>query len=172
MIPTIQFKNNTYPAFQANGFAARFCFPFADEFCTGEGVDVGCNREQWQLPDIEGKRTVVPIDPIINGLTATDFQLTVPLDFVFSSHCLEHLNDWAGVLDYWHSKLKRGGCVFLYLPDHSQVYWRPHHNRKHVNAFSPDIIRAYFKDQPEKWRDVYVSEIDLNNSFIAVAHKP
>ena len=170
MTKKIWFKDHAYPAFQANGFAARFCFPFADEFCTGEGLDVGCNREQWALPSIEGKRIVYSVDPVINGLTATTFDW-YPLDFIFSSHCLEHLNDWVAVLDYWHKSLKRGGCVFLYLPDHSQVYWRPHHNRKHVNVFTPDIIRAYFKDQPEKWGDVYVSGIDLNNSFIAVAHK-
>lgn len=169
MIETIHFKDHEYPAFQANGFAARFCFPFADEFCKGAGVDVGCNRDEWMLPDND-EREVWPVDPDVNGETATNFSGD-NWDFIFSSHCLEHIPDWCGVLDYWHTKLKQGGCIFLYLPDHSQVYWRPHHNRKHVNAFTPKILAAYFNDQPNKWTGVYVSGVDLNNSFIIAAHK-
>jgi len=40
MIETIEFKNKIYPKFQSNGFASRFCFPFALEVCNGIGYEI------------------------------------------------------------------------------------------------------------------------------------
>jgi hypothetical protein len=86
MIETVNFKGKEYPAFQINGNAARFIMPFALEFCKGEGVDVGCNRTEWKFPGAH------PVDPEINQWHATDFPYE-NLDYVFSSHCLEHIVD-------------------------------------------------------------------------------
>jgi predicted SAM-dependent methyltransferase len=160
----IEFKGEVYPAFQASGFAARFAFPFAEEFCKGFGIDVGCNRLGWCYPDAS------PVDPNVNDWTASDMPFD-DLDYIFSSHCLEHLYNWVDALDYWFDRLKSGGVVFLYLPDHSQKYWRSWHNRKHIHNLSPEIVGNYFKDQPEMWEDVMVSNVDLNNSFIVIAYK-
>lgn len=161
----INHKGNRYPEWQASGFSARFAFPFAKEVCKGEGYDIGCNRPEWCYP------TAFPIDPLLdseyNAMQLPDKQV----DYIFSSHCLEHLDRWVNVLDYWHSKLKEGGTLFLYLPDHSQTYWRAWSNRKHVNQFTGQIIFDYFADQPEMWKDVIVSAPDLNHSFIAIATK-
>lgn len=165
MIDLIQFKGETYPAFQAEGFASKFAFPFALQVCKGRGYDIGCNRFEWSLPGS------IPIDPALNP----DWDaMKLPyknVDYIFSSHMLEHVVDWVNVLNYWHSVLKSGGVIFLYLPDFSQKYWRPHHNRKHVNAFTPEIIRAFFDDLPDMWKNVFVSGVDLNNSFMVMAQK-
>jgi len=161
---TVEFKGEIYPSWQASGFAARFAFPFALEVCKGEGLDVGCNREEWKLPGS------VPIDPVLNNFNA--FDIPYPdWDYIFSSHCLEHLDNWVKALDYWHTKLKKGGVLFLYLPDHSQKYWRSWSNRKHKHQFTPQILKDYFTDQPEMWKDVFVSNVDLNNSFIVISYK-
>lgn len=166
MIKTIEFKKHLYPAFQGDGFASKFAFPFALEVCKGDGYDIGCNRKEWALPG------AVMIDPAIDPKNdAYNLPRNKKVDYIFSSHCLEHLNEWVNVLDYWHSNLKNEGVLFLYLPDFSQIYWRPWHNRKHVNAFTPDILKAYFIDQPNMWKNVYVSQIDLNNSFMVIAEK-
>lgn len=170
-IETIEFQNELYPLFQTKGFAAEFAFPFANHVLKGTGVDVGCNRIEWCLPD-SPNRTVFPVDPIINPFSALCFPKNYSnLDFVFSSHCLEHTDNWVSVLDYWHTRLKPGGVVFLYLPDHSQKYWRPYNNRKHNHAFTPAIVSAYFTDQPDKWTNTFVSEVDLNNSFMLISEK-
>ena len=84
--------------------------------------------------------------------------------FPGSTHCLEHLTDWVSVLDYWKTKLKPGGVLFLYLPDYSQVYWRPWNNRKHMNIFSPQIIRDYMEDRG--YKNVFTSCVDLYNAFM------
>ena len=165
MMEYIEFKGNKYPSWQASGFAARFAFPWAQEVCKGTGYDIGCNREEWKFPG------AIAIDPVLYpDYDATHLPDFAP-EYIFSSHCLEHILYWCFTLDYWHKKLKTGGVLFLYLPDHSQVYWRPHHNRKHLHAFTPAILRSYFEDQPDMWGDVLVSNTDLNNSFIVIAHK-
>lgn len=163
----IQFKGEKYPLYQSEGFAAQFAIPFAMNVLGGKGVDVGCNNAQWAYPFAE-----LLVDPEIDSSMHAMFFPGEDFDYVFSSHLLEHLSDWVNVLSYWRSKLKDGGKLFLYLPDtNDQKYWRPWHNRKHVNYFMPEIFKQYFADQPELWKDFYVSGTDANSSFIAYATK-
>ena len=159
---TINYKGKIYPEFQTQGNAAQFAIPFAQYFCSGEGIDVGCNREEWKFPG------AYAVDPAINEYNALNFPYE-NLDYIFSSHCLEHLYDWVDVLDYWTSKLKPGGVLFLYLPDYSQEYWKPWNNRKHLNIFSPQIIFDYMNDCG--YKNIFKSGIDLNNAFMVVGEK-
>ncbi len=158
----ITFKEKNYPEFQSKGNGAQFAIPYAKHFCEGIGVDIGCNREEWAFPG------AIPIDPIINEYHALNFPYE-NLDYIFSSHCLEHLYDWVDVLNYWTSKLKIGGVLFLYLPDYSQEYWRPWNNRKHLNIFNPQIISDYMKDNG--YKNIFFSGVDLNNAFMVVGEK-
>lgn len=166
-ISTIKFRDTTYPAFQTDGNAARFCLPFAKEILKGAATifDICYGRDQWKFPGAIG------ID-----LNSTDERLRDPMnlpfecDGIFCSHGLEHLNDWAGVLDYWTTKLKSGGTIFLYLPHWQQKYWRPYSNRKHVNAFLPEMIQDYF-EASGKYKNIFVSCSDAYNSFTAFAER-
>lgn len=163
MIDQIDFKGIKYPSFQAEGFAAQFIFPFATKVCTGTGYDIGCNREEWKLPGAIG------IDPLISGnLNAMNLP-PGEVDYIFSSHCLEHLERWVDVLDYWHKHLKKGGVLFLYLPHPNQEYWMPWNNRKHVNVMSPDILTRYLAHMG--YKKITCSGIDLNHSFSLMAEK-
>ena len=162
MIKTIQYKEHTYPSFQSEGNAAQFAIPYAKHVCIGTGVDIGCNRLEWSFPGS------LPVDPIINEYDALNFPYE-NLDYVFSSHCLEHLYDWVSVLDYWTSKLKVGGVLFLYLPDYSQEYWKPWNNRTHLNIFSPTILKDYLEDR--NYNTIFTSQVDLNNAFMVMAEK-
>ena len=163
MIETITFKDKKYPKFQNEGNAAQFAITFAKHVCSGNGVDIGCMKEEWAFP---GAKLV---DPILEGnYHALDFPYA-DLDYIFSSHCLEHVDHWVDVMDYWYSKLKIGGVLFLYLPDYSQEYWRPWNNRKHVNIFTPQIIEDYMVDRG--YTDIFKSGIDLNNAFMIMGKK-
>jgi predicted SAM-dependent methyltransferase len=162
MISTINYKGNVYPEFQTQGNAAQFAIPYAKHVCIGTGVDIGCNREEWKFPGADA------IDPVINDYHALNFPHD-NLDYIFSSHCLEHLPDWVDVLDYWTAKLKSGGTLFLYLPDYSQTYWRPWNNRKHINIFTPNIIADYMQDCG--YTNIFKSEVDLNNAFMVMGEK-
>lgn len=174
----IDFKGHVYPAFQADGFAARFCFPFAMEICKGVGVDIGYSKPEWKFPgalgidnekicareDNEEYKYKVDANHIIDFVPENGF------DYIFSSHLLEHLSDWVDALDYWTGKIKSGGHLFLYLPDRSQKYWSPWSNRKHIHSFDPEIIREYLESS-EDYKNIFVSGVDAYNSFTAFAEK-
>lgn len=161
----ISFNGKVYPKFQSIGNAAQFAIPYAKHFCNGIGVDVGCNNLDWKFPG------AFPIDPEIDKrYHAMKFPDThQELDYVFSSHCLEHIPNWVDVLDYWVSKLKVGGTLFLYLPDYSQEYWRPWNNRKHINIFTTKIIKDYLIHK--NFINIFESGVDLNNAFMVVGQK-
>lgn len=163
MIETIDFKGKKYPKYQSNGFASRFIFPFALEVCKGKGYDIGCNRKEWSFPGS------IPIDPVIDDRYDCLNLPNEKVDYIFSSHMLEHVNDWVRVLDYWWENLNPGGVIFLYLPDYSQEYWRPWNNTKHVNILSPFMIKNYFENKGMK--NIFHSETDLYNSFSIFAEK-
>lgn len=188
-VDLIEFNGMLYPKFQSMGNAMQFAKPFAQHICKGIGVDVGCNRLEWlfsgelyasdpeKYSNFSSWKSAAstgthsyPIDPVINGYDA----LTFPdgceeLDYIISSHCLEHVNDWVDVLDYWHTELKTGGVLFLYLPDYSQEYWKPWNNRKHKNIFTPEIIEDWMKHR--KFTHIFRSGVDLNNSFMIFGEK-
>lgn len=161
-IEYINFKGINYPSFQAQGNAIRWIMPLAQYYCKGNGLDIGCSKQEWCFPNS------VPIDPAINEYDA----MNLPhgkWDFIVSSHMLEHLQgNWADCLDYWLSKIKDGGILFLYLPHSSQLYWHPESNRKHVHKFNGNEIADYLRSLGH---EVLLTPVDYNNSFAVVCEK-
>ena len=161
---TIEFEGQLFPKFQSVGNASQFAIPYAQHLLSGRGYDIGCARLDWAFPG------AIPIDlEFDDPWDANHLPTESPVDFIFSSHCLEHIPDWVGTLDYWYAQLRVGGTLFLYLPDFSQRYWRPWNNRKHLHVFTPEILQAYL--EAKGYKKIFVSGVDLNCSFIAVAEK-
>jgi hypothetical protein len=160
---TISYKNKIYPKFQSEGNAAKFAIPYAQQVCSGIGVDIGCMNKEWAFPNS------IPIDIKFNdGFDALNLP-NIKLNYIFSSHCLEHIPNWVSVMDYWYSKLEKEGILFLYLPSYKQEYWRPWNNRKHLNIFTPEIVFDYMNDKG--YTNIFKSEIDLNDSFMIFGEK-
>lgn len=162
-ISTITFKNRNYPQFQTEGNASQFAIPYAKHFCKGEGYDIGCNRIEWSFPDS------IPIDILFDDPWDAYNLPDVKVDYIYSSHCLEHLVNWVDALNHWTTRLKSGGVLFLYLPHYNQEYWRPWNNRKHLHIFSPEVIRDYMVDTG--YTNIFHSGRDLNDSFMIVGEK-
>jgi len=163
MIDVIEFNGKIYPNFQTKGYASKFASPFALEVCKGVGYDIGCMKKEWSL------HGSIPIDITFDdGYHATNLPKN-NVDFIFSSHCLEHLENWVDVMDYWYDTLKVGGVLFLYLPDYSQEYWRPWNNKKHKNILTPEIINDYMTHKG--YKKIFKSEKDLLNSFMIMEEK-
>lgn len=164
MIPTIEFNRTRYPQFQSLGNASQFAIPFARHVCKGEGYDIGCNKKEWSFPES------IPIDITFNdGYSALKlpFEHYGQVDYVYSSHCLEHIEgSWYSTLNYWVTNIRKRGTLFLYLPDYSQEYWRPWNNKKHIHCFTPEMIYDAF--HALNLKNIFVSGIDLNNSFMAM----
>ena len=118
-IDTIQHQGKEYPRLQSEGFAAQFAWPFAKKMCRGHGLDIGCNRPDWAFPG------AVMIDPNIDPKTNAYDLPSELYDYIFSSHCLEHLPDWVGALDHWFTRLRVGGVIFLYT-NRPESDWEHH----------------------------------------------
>ena len=139
-LETVKFEHTLYPTFITKGHHSRFIFPVAKEICKGTGLDIGCNKEEWTLPGAYG----IDIDYPIKGYNA----LNIPKnnngwDYIFSSHCLEHIPNYMEALRYWTDNIKKGGILFLYLPDEGCEYWKPWKmpTRKHLHQFSAFQVR-------------------------------
>jgi SAM-dependent methyltransferase len=111
------YENEFYPDYLTvggNTFAIR---RIALKYCKGQGIDIGA--AYWPLPGS------TPIDTEQGPGTANRLEdvHAESQDYVFSSHCLEHVEDWESALDVWISKLKPAGILFLYLPHPSCKLW-------------------------------------------------
>lgn len=156
MSAVFEYRGQLYPEFIKHGNACQFVTPIALQFCRGEGLDIGAGR--WPLP---GAR---PIE-LKDGGDAMDLPLG-PFDFVFSSHCLEHLTNPVAALEHWKSRLKPGGVLFLYLPHPAMTYWLPQFCRKHLHAWRPEDMAQIVRDLG--FVDVIHSERDLACGFSVV----
>jgi SAM-dependent methyltransferase len=113
------YLGNFYPDYLTVGGASHAIFREALKFCRGSGIDIGGGF--WPLPN------AVPVDKWCGpglGRFTSDFK-DGSLDYIFSSHCLEHIENWLEALEEWVKKLKPGGIIFLYLPHPDCAIWRP-----------------------------------------------
>jgi hypothetical protein len=111
------YKGEFYPDYLTvggNTFAIRRT---AMKYCKGKGLDIGAAF--WPLPGS------MPIDTEQGPGTANKIEdiHENSQDYVFSSHCLEHIENWEEALDTWVSKIKLEGILFLYLPHPSCKLW-------------------------------------------------
>lgn len=106
-----------YPDCLTVGGASFFIRRRALCWCQGQGLDIGAGH--WPLPGAQ------PVDPAVypDGLRL-DQVPPASQDYVFSSHCLEHIADWQSALAQWAGKLKPGGILFLYLSHPDCGLWR------------------------------------------------
>jgi len=107
-----------YPPYLNVGNAVQYVLEDATTTCVGRGIDVGSDR--WPFPGA----TPIRDETGRNAYVLPDID-ELSLDFVFSSHCLEHLHRPEEALALWAAKLKPGGVLFLYLPHPAMTLWHP-----------------------------------------------
>lgn len=151
-----RYRGGLYPEYLKHGNAMQFIAPTAAQFCQGRGLDVGAGR--WPLPGAQGVDRALAY----NAMGLPDG----PYDYVFSSHCLEHLADPVAALEHWKTRLRPGGVLFLYLPHPDMTYWRPQFCRKHRHLFWPADVARMLTDLG--FVDVLHGERDLAWSFAVV----
>ena len=105
----LDYKGDKYPYFQSIGNASQFAIPYAKHFCEGFGYDIGCMKKEWSYPGS------IAIDLDFDDPWDANHLPDDKMDYIFSSHCLEHVDDWVGTLNYWTDNLRQGGILFLYL---------------------------------------------------------
>lgn len=83
---------------------------FFDKYCQGEGLDIGCGSDPvtpgcsgWDLCNGDAQE--------LEGVPDESF------DFVYSSHCIEHMTDVRRAIANWFRVVKRGGYLIIYGPE-------------------------------------------------------
>ncbi len=155
-----EYRGQLYPSYLKEGNGCQHITATALHFCKGVGLDVGAGK--WPLPG------AIPHDR--NGSLDAMELPHGQFDYVFSSHCLEHLHNPVAALEHWRSRLKAGGVLFLYLPHPDMTYWQPQHCRKHLHTWAPAQMAQIVRDLG--YENVIHSERDLAWSFAVVAYKP
>ncbi len=151
-----EYDGALYPEYLKHGNAMQFIAPTALQFCKGRGLDIGAGR--WPLPGAE---------PIERAFVHNAQMLPEgEFDYIFSSHCLEHLGDPVSALEHWKTRLRPSGVLFLYLPSYDMPYWRPSRCRKHLHSWWPAQMVVILQDLG--FVDVIHSERDLAWSFAVV----
>jgi SAM-dependent methyltransferase len=139
-----------------------------EPYAKGKGLDIGCYR--WPFP------RSIAVEP--DGNTAQYIKEVIKMpcykspgdnlsffgnesfDYVFSSHCLEHIKEWKKALSEWVRILKKGGYLILYLPHPRRESYRRGVHPSHVNEFvfndyysylHPKVEMIYGQEVPDKW---------------------
>lgn len=98
-------------------------------FLRGKGLDIGAGSFKV-LPHIisvdnciDSKLFGMPVMPDVKVDSADDLSMFASrqMDFVYSSHLLEHMDDPAKTLKEWWRVIKPNGYLILYLP-HDELY--------------------------------------------------
>lgn len=153
-----EYKGRFYPDYLKNGDAVGHIKKIAEHFCVGKGLDIG-GFYKWSLPG------AIPINISDKILKYDAYKLPKydELDYIFSSHCLEHLENPIHALEYWKTKLRSGGVMFLYLPHPDMEYWLPQNNKKHLHSWHPcDMVKIM---EDIGYKDILFSERDMYWSF-------
>jgi SAM-dependent methyltransferase len=105
---------------------------YFERFLNGCGIDIGCGDDpvtpdcvKWDMAQGDGQELV--------GVEAYAF------DWVYSSHCLEHLASPTRALSRWWEVLKPGGYLMVVVPDedlYEQGCWPSRFNSGHRWTFS------------------------------------
>lgn len=125
---------------------AKICWEIP-KYTRGKGLEIGCGAQKTYPHFIgvdNGRDAVLFNQKMKPDILAEAEDLSMfasqSMDFVFSSHTLEHLDDDLKALKEWWRVLKPKGHLTLYLP-HKLFY--PNKGQKGAN---PDHRRDYLPD--------------------------
>ena len=125
---------------------------------TGNGIDIGCGTD----PVIEGVRAFDIDDGDANHVSN---YVKDQFDFVYSSHCLEHMYDPQVTLLDWFSLVRPGGHLFFIVPDedlYEQGIFPSRFNPDHKATFTISKVKSWSK----KSYNVFDLATSLPNSQI------
>lgn len=116
----------------SKSYTRRLREGYFEKIFRGSGIDIGCGddpvtsecaRWDWEQGDAQD----------LEGIPPSSF------DWVYSSHCLEHLPDPLRALHRWWEVLRPGGRLLVAVPDedlYEQGYWPSRFNPVHQWTFT------------------------------------
>lgn len=123
-------------------------------FTRGQGLDLGCGPNKiWDhAVGVDNYTATAQFGTAMKPDVACNCEKLIfgsaTMDWVYSSHLLEHIKDFQSALKEWWRVVKPGGFLILYLP-HKDFYPRIGQagaNPDHKNDFAPQDIVDAMKD--------------------------
>jgi predicted SAM-dependent methyltransferase len=102
---------------------------------TGCGIDIGAGDDPLVVDGFAAER----YDVEQGDAQYMAEELSNSYDFVYSSHCLEHMRDVHLALFHWVRILRPGGTLCVVVPDYElyeHEHWPSRYNAEHLQSFS------------------------------------
>jgi len=122
---------------------------FESSIITGKGIDIGCGPD----PICPDARRFDVEDGDANDILS---YVSDTFDFVYSSHCLEHMRDPKKALLDWWTLVKPSGHLFLIVPD-EDLY----EQGVFPSRFNPDHKATFTIAKAKSWSTVSINVLDL-----------
>jgi len=143
---------------------------FFDKYMSGVGLDIGfAGYSTGTVSILEGAIGVDTNYPGYDGITlpfADESQ-----DYVYSSHCLEHISNYMAVIKDWYRVTKVGGHIVTVVP-HQFLYEKRNTkpskwNRDHKRFYTPASLVAEFEESliPNTYRVRLLEDGDKNFNY-------
>ena len=122
---------------------------FFDKYCKGNGLDIGfLGYESNVVPILDSAQGIDKDHPKYDG-TILPFE-NQSQDYIYSSHCLEHISNRSEVIQEWFRVLKTGGFIICIVP-HQDLYEKKESlpskwNRDHKVFYRPSNLIKEFED--------------------------
>jgi SAM-dependent methyltransferase len=117
----------------------RIWTDFERSLLVGDGIDIGCGSD----PVLDNVRRFDVQDGDANDIIK---HVSQTFDFVYSSHCLEHMNDIPKAMSGWWELVKPGGIMMVIVPDedlYEQGVFPSRFNPDHKATFTISKARSW-----------------------------
>jgi SAM-dependent methyltransferase len=119
----------------------------------GRGIDIGCGPDPV-TPDARRFDVEDGDANCISNFVHDQF------DFVYSSHCLEHMHDPRATILEWWKLVKPGGFLFVLVPD-EDLY----EQGVFPSRFNPDHKATFTISKAKSWSPKSINVLDLARSL-------
>ncbi len=117
---------------------------------TGRGIDIGCGPDPVTADVLRFDLEQGDANHITRHVEAGAF------DFVYASHCLEHMHDPRQAVQEWWRLVRPGGHLFFMVPD-EDLY----EQGVFPSRFNPDHKATFTISKRRSWSPVSVNVLDL-----------
>lgn len=143
---------------------------FFDRFMQGVGIEIGYRGYENDVHPILPECIGVDLDyPGYDGKTLP-FE-TGSVNYVYSSHCLEHISNFSEALNEWMRVVRVGGYLIVSVP-HAWLYEKKkslpsYHNADHKRLYTPaSLLLEIEQSLPvNSYRVRYLSDNDTDFDY-------
>lgn len=130
---------------------------YFDTYLIGSGIDIGGGDDCLKVPN----GNVIRYDKEQGNAQTMNNVLDNSYDFVYSSHCLEHMENPLLAIKHWIRICKPGGYIYVVVPDeyyYEQGFWPSKWNGDHKWSFT-------LNDKTKQPKNIVITEMlnQLNN---------